>query len=325
MITALDQTVIFGPETYTGVERTDNPRYPIFAHLFKGMQGRFWIPENISMAHDKVKFAMLPLPVQELFTMNLAWQIFADSDQSENLLYLADRTNNIEIKRCIIMQAMEESNHSGSYQYVINSMYDDPTAMLDKMESNLGILLRRHASTHTGKLFDTATRHPAIKMLALEGISFTTSFITTLAVHQSFPGGLPGCRSQILKIAADEQGHIGIWSNILKILIGQGLVEEEHILQTFRSTVNNELEWVDRLNEIYPLTELEPARIGKLLQIKANQLATGLGIVRPYPDINNVSSLMNWYTRAININSQSVEPQASDGLAYVAGEIVNDW
>jgi len=322
-MTEQQQHTIFTNAPYTGVERTDNPVYPIFANIYKGMQGRFWIPENISMDDDKTKFKRLPKSAQDLFTMNLAWQIFADSDQGENLLYLADRTNNIEIKRCIIMQAMEESNHSGSYQYVISSMYDDPTKMLDRMEQDVAILTRRNASTHTGKLSNDI--HPAIKMLAMEGISFTTSFITTLAVDRNFEGGLPGCKAQILKIAADESGHIVLWNQVLKILLNQKLVHEKDILEYFKRTVDNEMLWVHHLNKIHELPELEPKRIEKLLMLKTNQLARGLGISEVFPGIDRTSSLLNWYKRAININAQSVEPQASDGLAYVAGTIKDDW
>lgn len=318
------QSTIFSDTPYTGVERTDNPVYPIFAHLYKGMQGRFWIPENISMADDKTKFKRLPKEAQDLFTMNLAWQVFADSDQSENLLYLADRTNNIEVKRCIVMQAMEESNHSGSYQYVISSMYDNPTEMLNAMERNMEIHNRREQSTHTG-VITSKTTHPAIKMLALEGLSFTTSFLATLSVDLNYEGGLPGCKAQILKIAADEQGHVGIWSNILKILLKQGIIRAEDINQNFQNTVASEMVWLTHLNLIHPLPELSPHRVEKLLQLKANQLCTGLGIPLAFPNIGSTSSLMNWYLRAISINSQIVEPQANDGLAYVAGEIKDDW
>ena len=317
----INQSILFSEQEYTGVERTDRPVYPVFGSIYKGMQKRFWIPENIPMGEDKVKFQRLPKEVQELFTMNLAWQIFADSAQSVNLLHLAQQTNNIELKRCIILQAAEESNHSGSYQYVISSMYDNPTQMLNEMEAKPAIIERQLASTSTGLLSDTI--HPAIRMLALEGLSFTTSFLATLAINHNYNGALSGCKDQILKIAADESGHIVIWSNVLKILLEQDLVESSNIKSTFQKVISSELEWISKLNLIYELPELQVERVRVLLQIKANQLLRGIGLDSIYSV--EESSLHNWYKRAVNINSQQVELQASNGLAYVAGEMKDDW
>lgn len=319
------QEVLFSDTPYTGAERTDNPVYPVFGSIYRGMQKRFWIPENISMSDDKAKFQKLPKAAQDLFTMNLAWQIFADSDQNENLLYLAQLTNNIEAKRCIILQAAEESNHSGSYQYIISSMYDNPTAMLDSMEKDVAINFRREKSTHTGTIGHPHQVHPAIKMLALESISFTTSFLTTLAVDQNFNGGLPGCKAQILKIAADESGHVVLWSQIVKILLNQGLITTLDVGSYLQRTVNNEIEWLEHLNTIYELPELDPKRVHHMLMLKANQISRGLGMSGSYDQVGATSSLFNWYSRAVNIKSQKVAPQADDGLAYVAGTVKDDW
>lgn len=190
-----NQSILFHEDiakVYDGIMRTDRPVYPVFHTIFQSMQNRFWVPEAISMSTDKVKFRTHPKGIQDLITANIGWQVCADSDQDANLKYLADHCNNIEVKRCIGMQAMDEDNHGGSYQYIISSMYDDATAMLDELEKNPSVMKRRSLTTDTGKI-DALQIHPAIRMLGLEGISFTSSFLTTLAVNQHFP--IPGTTS----------------------------------------------------------------------------------------------------------------------------------
>ena len=62
-----EQTILFGYEPYQGIDRTDNPAYPIFASIYKGMQKRFWIPESTPMGADYQRFKDLPKDVQDIY------------------------------------------------------------------------------------------------------------------------------------------------------------------------------------------------------------------------------------------------------------------
>ena len=318
-----NQSILFHEDlsdVYQGIMRTDKPVYPVFHSIFQGMQKRFWVPETISMSTDKAKFKTYPKGIQELITANIGWQVCADSDQEANLKYLSEHCNNIEVRRCIGMQAMEEDNHGGSYQYIINSMYDNPTAMLDELEENTSVQVRRDLTTNTGVL-DTQSLHPAIKMLGLEGISFTSSFLTTLAASKHYP--LPGTETQIVKIAADEAGHLVLWSNIIRILLGQKLVTASSIEGYLSYLVRVELDWFMYLSTLYPLPELDFRRVEPFLLWKRDQILRGVGITSPTKVEPN--SIAEWYQSTIKINNRSTEGQAGDNAAYVTGGLADDW
>ena len=137
-----DQTYLFATHPYNGIDRTDNPAYPIFDKIYKGMQKRFWIPESTPMGSDYQRFKDLPSDVQRIYTLNLQWQIAADTAQTPNILDLLLLANNIEFKSCLKYQLMIEDLHSLSYNYIVASMYDNPTEMLDEIDENEDIYHR---------------------------------------------------------------------------------------------------------------------------------------------------------------------------------------
>jgi ribonucleotide reductase beta subunit family protein with ferritin-like domain len=320
VIVVHDQSVLFCPkeEVYSGIYRSDKPTYPVFNSILKGMKSRFWIPETINMDVDAVNFNKeLPEEAKKIFTENLLWQVIADDSQDKTLNSILECTNNIEVKAAIQWQAMEELNHNHSYQYIINSMYSDPTSMLDEVSSNTEINKRLN-----GLLTLSRYHNPYITMLGLEALSFTTSFLTTLGLNTQFNSKLSSSKVQIQKIAADEAGHVVLWSNIVKLLLEKGYINESIISNTLDSIIRIEMNWVEYLYNVYPLPQLNPINVNSLLVYKANLITKGLGIT--IMELNK-PSLYEWYQRTININNTLPELQATDTGAYVTDVLVNDW
>jgi ribonucleotide reductase beta subunit family protein with ferritin-like domain len=223
----------------------------------------------------------------------------------------------MELKAAIQWQAMEELNHNHSYQYIISSMYPNPTEMLDNIADNVRIQDRlANVTPHGNGVRAAAT------MLGLEALAFTTSFLTTIALNATFNSKLAGSKVQIQKIAADEAGHVVLWSQVIKILMAQGLLSKEDICHELNFIISNEVRWSKYLYNIYPLPQIEPNAVELLLRYKAHLIVRGLGI--PQNELER-PALYEWYQRTIDINTTLSELQATDTGAYVTDILIDDW
>ena len=317
-----DQTVLFSMAPYSDMPRTDNPVYKVFETIFLGMQKRFWIAQTISMGTDYQRFKDLPDNVKELYTINLGWQIMADTAQTPNLMDLIAVTNNIEVKRCLISQMYQEDNHNVSYSYIVSSMYDNPTEMLDDIE--IDDLIRNRIERVANITSKTCLRaeDACVRLLAMEGLSFTSSFLTTMAINHNYPNHINSTFVQIQKIAADEADHVVLFSNIVRILLKQKLVREADIDYIFAEVIKAEVEWIKEMYKIAPLPQLNPVDVEEMLRNKANAMMRAVGIQAHEP---KELPLTTWYNRTINIDETVTEQQAGNSGAYVTDILVDDW
>ena len=317
-----NQEDLFSKIPYEDIDRTDNMAYPIFDRIYKLMQKQFWIPETISMGEDYYRFKDLPDDVKQLYTINLQWQIHADSSQTPNLMYLLENITNNELKRCVVFQLQMENLHSASYNYIVASMYDNPTEMLDEVTTNELIVGRIQKVAEINDTVCESVYDASISMLAMEAISFTSSFLVTMVINHLYPNKINNTFVQIQKIAADEASHVLIFSNVVKILLDQGKVNEKQIRDSFSKVIKAEMVWSKAIYNLCSLPQLKPKVVEELLKSKAESVIRGLGL----PGNQNESSqLTSWYNRNININNTVTEQQAAVTGAYVTDILIDDW
>jgi ribonucleoside-diphosphate reductase beta chain len=285
------------------------------------MQKRFWIPESTPMGSDYQRFKELPEDVQKIYTLNLQWQIAADTAQTPNLSAIMETTNNIELKRCLKYQLFIEDLHSGSYNYIVASMYDNPTEMLDQVELNRKIFERIDSVAEIAASCETP-EIASIRLLAMEALSFTTSFLTTMTINHIYPNVINNTFLQIQKIASDENDHVLIFSNVVKILLRQRLVSSKEIKEIFEGVISSEIIWAEHIYKICPLPQLNPKGIRELLNEKANAIMRGL---RLEAEKSKNLPLLQWYNRTINIDNTVTEQQAGLSGAYVTDILMDDW
>jgi ribonucleotide reductase beta subunit family protein with ferritin-like domain len=292
------------------------------------MKGRFWIPEKIAMTTDQTNFSTLPEAAKELYTTNLQWQIFADTLNSTGLAErLIPLCNNIELKRCIILQTFEESNHSDSYSHIVAHMYNEPSEVNDTILDNELILARvsRFNDLYSDK--GTELYQLLIMILALESVSFVSSFLTTFALNDAFDNKLTNTADQILQIAADELGHQTLFSNVIKIhrkhnpdYNWDGFAEE-----LFGEVYQEELKWRAALYAIYPLPQLEFSNFNKFLKYKIHQAMKGAGLKPLFEKVSSEEYVVNWYNTVSNINNTNTALQEGNNISYNKDVLLKDW
>ena len=318
-----DQNTLFCTEPYKGLERSDNPAYPVFISIYDTMQSRFWIPKTLDQSTDALNFRTMDPSLKQIFTANLSWQILADSYQYDNLTPILQYVNNIELRACIVNQMAEEQNHSASYQYVVSSMYNNPKEMLDKIEQDKALMARADATVFLNPPDDaTDTMDERIcRVLALEALSFTTSFLVTVLVNSISENAIPTSTLQIKKIAADEAGHVGLYLNIAKIM----RMKPKLLRTILEEVIQAEMVYVDYINTFGPHFFLRD-EVANLLHVKANTLLSAIGAEEGFfPVKPEGSTLLGWLNQKLSINDTKVAQQAADSGAYAKGLLLNDW
>lgn len=133
----------------TSIARYDTQRYPFIEKQTRKQIGFFWVPEEISLTHDKREFNdVLDDAARHMFTSNLKYQIVLDTVQGRapNLAFLP-------IVSCPSMETwietwgFFETIHSRSYTHIIRGLYNNPSEVLDHVLDVPEIVKRAEQST----------------------------------------------------------------------------------------------------------------------------------------------------------------------------------
>lgn len=172
---------MFFDENGLGVQRYDNPKYPKLFNMFKQQLSYFWRPEEINITKDKGDFESLPEYQQEMFTLNLKYQILLDTIQSRGISHLLENCTNPEIEAFAKSWEFMETLHSYSYTYIIKQIYSNPSKVLDTVLTDEKIIKRASSVTKyyddmingieqdaqdaifAEKIGDFATQYPVLK------------------------------------------------------------------------------------------------------------------------------------------------------------------
>lgn len=234
------------------VARYDIQRYPFIERQIRKQLGQFWIPEEISLTHDKREFNdVLSDAARHMFTSNIKYQIVLDTIQS--------RAPNLALLPIVSCPALEtwietwaffETIHSRSYTHIIRGLYNDPAEVLDHILDVPEILERAAQSTaeydkflemmnvyrlygegpitvntETSKFKYDITLRDLQKQLykllvsiyILEGIRFYVSFACSWAFAETMH--VLTKNAKIIKfIARDENLHMGTLHQILRLM-----------------------------------------------------------------------------------------------------------
>ncbi|MCY0880626.1 MAG: ribonucleotide-diphosphate reductase subunit beta, partial [Firmicutes bacterium] len=154
-------------------------KYPWAEQLYRKMRSFFWIPDEIPLVEDKRQFATLTPSEQDAYQKTLAFLIFLDSIQVDNLGILAEYITAPEVTACLKTQAFFETIHSQSYDYILTSVVDSLTreAVYDLWRADDQLLARNRFITDQYEAFiqDPTPRHFIRSLVAnflLEGVYF---------------------------------------------------------------------------------------------------------------------------------------------------------
>ena len=106
----------------TNLFNLNNVRFQWANHLYRTMMANFWIPEKVDLTKDKNDYENLTLPEREAYDGILSFLIFLDSIQTNNIPNISDHVTAPEVNLLLAIQTFQESIHSQSYQYIIESI-----------------------------------------------------------------------------------------------------------------------------------------------------------------------------------------------------------
>ena len=106
----------------TGIINLNNVRYNWAIELWRQMRENFWIAEKIDLSLDVTDYKNLTPSEQRAYDGILAYLVFLDSVQVQNIPHLVRPCSSPEISLCFSEQLSQESLHSQSYQYLIESI-----------------------------------------------------------------------------------------------------------------------------------------------------------------------------------------------------------
>lgn len=294
-----------------GIQRYDNPKYPIFIDLYRKQMQFIWMPERISLDDDRVKYRALSETEKFIFDNNLRWQTACDSLLTRGLDTLKTYVSNEELESSLtIHSCVETCVHSFSYTHILRSLMDKGMSeFFDSILDDKNIVNRLDdvIKAYDG-LFDPNEKD--VKRLILdtiiqnyltEGVLFYTSFVTSFYFGSKF-----GFKAAdiVKEVARDEALHVANFANIFKILATvkdegfQELIEslEGHIYKCFETCVEHEKEWSSYLFSKGELVGLNKEILDNYIEWIANNRLASIGYKKIFPCKKNpLGSWVNIY------------------------------
>ena len=352
------QPMFFGKPL--GIQRYDSYKYPIFDKLTTQQLGYFWRPEEVSLQKDRGDYQTLRPEQKHIYTSNLKYQIMLDSIQGRGPgMAFIPYCSLPELEACMEVWGFMEMIHSRSYTYIIKNIYPDPSEVFDKIVTDQRILERASSvtgayddfinSAHTydnSTMWELATEGHYVGTLErrelkrklyravanvniLEGIRFYVSFACSFAFGELKL--MEGSAKIISLIARDENQHLAITQNILnKWKQGDdpemeeiAREEQEHTINMFRKTVDEEKAWAEYLFKDGSMIGLNDKLLHQYVEWIANRRMKSIGI-KPIYDIPAKNNPLPWTEHWISSKGLQVAPQETEVESYIVGGIKQD-
>jgi len=352
------QPMFFGKPL--GVQRYDQYKYPVFDKLTQQQLGYFWRPEEVSLQKDRADYANLRPEQKHIFTSNLKYQILLDSVQGRGpSMAFMPYCSLPELEACMEVWGFMEMIHSRSYTYIIKNVYPDASEVFDKILDDEKIIERAKSVTEAYDDFiNAAQRWGASNMWKeswadspnmlderkelkrklyravtnvniLEGIRFYVSFACSFAFGELKL--MEGSAKIISLIARDENQHLVLTQNILnKWKQGDdpemeeiAREEQEHTINMFRKTVDEEKAWAEYLFKDGSMIGLNDKLLHQYVEWIANRRMKAIGI-KPIYDIPAKNNPLPWTEHWISSKGLQVAPQETEVESYIVGGIKQD-
>jgi ribonucleoside-diphosphate reductase beta chain len=327
-----NRSVFYG--NTTGIINLNNVKYQWAVDLWRQMREQFWIAEKIDLSLDVTDYKNLTPSEQRAFDGILAYLVFLDSVQVQNIPHLVRPCSAPEISICFSEQLSQESLHSQSYQYMIESIIPP-----EKRESIYSywkddqILFERCKiiGNYYQQYIDDPTREKHLKALIadyiLEGLYFYVGFIFfyNLASRSLMCGS-----ADIFKlINRDELSHVRLYQKlIIDQLENAGIVlqglGEVFAREMMIEAVNQEIKW--SLHIIGDdILGMPPKAIEDYIKYLANIRLRAIGLPEIYSDTRNpfkhlekIADISKHATTKVNFFDSTVS-------SYQMSTVLEEW
>jgi ribonucleoside-diphosphate reductase beta chain len=248
--------------------RTDLPLDNFIEKLADTQRGLMWFPTDFNYKEDTQGFLDMGKSLQELFLMNLKFQVLLDSVATRSAELFNVVTTNPVLEKWWVLHSYMESIHSDSYSELIKALPINSSEEFDKIMVDESILNRGRVIYEPLNEFDKlvaqyildgkvtiALKKGLIKALyalnILENIAFQTSFIFTYAFAEN--GYMIESAKAMSKINLDENTHTVITIVLLNRLRKDpeytkifDMLQDE-VKEMYKFAIESDFKWIDTL------------------------------------------------------------------------------
>lgn len=295
---SFEDQALFGGNP-SGISNLNQQRYGWVPKLYRNMVGNFWIPQKVNLTSDKINFNKLTEDEKEAKLDTLAFLIYLDNFQTNNLPNIAEYVTNAGVKNLLAVQTFQEVIHSEAYQYILESIY--PSMQRDEVYNRWRtnkVLLKRNSMI--AEIAERFIQEPTAKNflavicanLILEGVYFYQGF--NFFDQLAFRGKSVQTSIEIDYIRRDEMTHLAIFINMLREMGVKTF--ENTLLEMMENAVVNEIEWCHHTygNRILGITTASSEQYVKHL---ANSRLRACGIGDLYEGVSNPYKHLEGKTR----------------------------
>jgi len=349
----LESLMFLDPNGGPEIARYEEVKYPQYEKFTETQLSFFWRPEEVDLSKDKNDFKNLPPEQQHIFTSNLFRQIVLDSVQGRgvNLMLLPIATLP-ELEVWIETWGTNETIHSRAYTHIIKNIYNDPSAVFDKITSIPEILdCAAEVSKYYDELHKWTCIRDAVKLKLLpeskynpyehkkaiwlcinsinilEGIRFYVSFACSWNFAEQKL--MEGNAKEIKLICRDENLHLGSTQYTLRTLpkddsdYAQIEVESKpEVKRMFMKAIQQEKDWAKYLFNDGSMIGLSEEILGQYIDFIASRRMRTVGIDVDFD--HPTSDPLPWTKSWISGAEVQVAPQEAEISSYLISDIKQD-
>jgi ribonucleoside-diphosphate reductase beta chain len=325
-------------------QRFDDYAYPKIAKFDETQRGAFWVPEEINLTKDKLDYRDASKAMRHMFTANLLRQTTLDSEQGRAPIQIFGPVCSIpELESLMTTWTWFEQIHSRAYSHIIRNIYNIPKDEFNKIHDNEEII---NMIASVGKYYDNLHRLNCQKELgiavneeehidaiylalitcyALEGIRFTVSFGTSLAMVENklFIGN----GNEIALILSDEMLHCDWTAYILNTLIkndprfaAAAKRCQAEAMRIFQDVIREEKQWAKYLFKEGSVIGLNETTLCQFVDWTAQYRLKDVGFKY---DAGIKTTPLPWFNKHLNSNKKQTALQENESVAYVISSMSN--
>lgn len=317
----------------TNLNDFNNVRYAWVSDWYRQAMNNFWIPEEINLSHDVKDYPKLEKAERAAYDKILSFLIFLDSIQTANLPAIGEYITANEVNLCLSIQSFQESVHSQSYSYMLDSICspEERNGILYQWKTDEHLLKR---NTFIGGLYNAFQTDKddftLLKVLVanyiLEGIYFYSGFMFFYNLGRN--GKMPGSVQEIRYINRDENTHLWLFRNILLELKKEQpeLFTPERVAylrDMVLEGVRQEIAWGEYvIGDLIP--GLNSAMVTDYIKYLGNLRCLGLGFEPLFEGYEREPKSMAWVSQYSNANMVKTDFFEAKSTAYAKSTALVD-
>jgi ribonucleoside-diphosphate reductase beta chain len=344
----LNRQMFLDPAGGVTVQRFEEVAYPRIAKFEEIGRGFFWVPEEVSLAQDKIDHKRATDAQKFVFTQNLLRQTALDSLQGRAPSQVFTPVCSVpELEALVNNWSFFETNiHSKSYSHIIRNIYNMPQEEFNSihdcqpiidMAASVG---RHYEDLHIlncrKELGEKVTEDEHIKSIwmalnasyALEALRFMVSFATALAMVENRI--YMGNGNIISLILQDETLHTDWTAYIINQVVkddprfAKAKREcEAEVMELYMEVINEEKAWADHLFQHGVVVGLNAGILKTFVDHMATVRLKDIGLKVP-EEIRTMQNPIPWFNKHTNQSSKQVALQEQESINYIIGAMGGD-